>query len=164
MMQKYVALIMSIVLFAGLCQTARAQDIEAKLLADPFANLSGALKIPVQFFLYLIYIVGEFPVWIVRGFSTIWQSWGFPPFSAIFSSFSVVAPAVFRDALIIFLFFMFLEGVLLPVVLPLIGLIFVPLAWIVTALFVCVFAVADFMAKVGDVTSKSSKARGGGWW
>ncbi len=167
MMQKYLSILLSVALIIGICRAipAKAQDnLEAQIMAEPFANLSSALKIPVQFFFYMIYIIGEFPVWILRGFSALWQSWGFPPFSAIIFSFSVVAPAVFRDSLLILLFFAFLEGILLPVVIPLLGLLLIFPAWVITALVVCIFAVVDFVAKVGDITSESSKARGGGWW
>lgn len=166
MRSKSIGIVVSIAL---ICMTfsvgnvVEAQEnIEAQLMAEPFANISSALKIPFRFCFYLIFIIGEFPVWIVRGFSLIWRSWGCPPFSAIMSSFTTVVPAVFRDSVITLLFFWLIEAVLLPVVLPLLGLCCVPPAWIITSIGVILFAIADFISKVGEATTPNQ--RGGGWW
>ena len=132
---------------------------------DPFVNL---FKIPVNSFFSVIFALGSVPLYIIRGFLRVWSSWGFPSIQEILSSFSLVAPAVFRDAMPILLFFGIVEFVILFVFpVPVLGLAFIPLAWGLTGTGVLLFAIADFISKINSITVNTEKEKTGGaagWW
>lgn len=128
--------------------------------ANPVENVSSVFKIPFKILFRLIYSIGELPIWIIRGFLSVWSSWGFPPISDLLASISTSAPAVFRDSMFILLFFCMIEFVVLLLV-PIVGWLFIPVAWGFTGIGTLLYAIADFIS----LAARSSQKRGGmaGW-
>ena len=128
---------------------------------DPLVNL---FKIPINILFSVVFALGSLPLYIIRGFLSVWNSWGFPPIQQILAGFSLVAPAVFRDSLFILAFFALIELVILGLI-PILGWALIPVAWGITGIGVLLFAIADFISKINAGTIKNESQRGGaGWW
>lgn len=160
-MQKLISLLVAFAIVV-LVVPAEAQQIKIEApQANPLANISGVCKIPFRILFELIYSIGELPIWVVRGFSQVWAEWGFPPAVIILSHLSQSAPQVFMDSIFILGFFALIELVILPFILPLVGICCVPPAWGVTGVFVLLFSIADFVSKTAQLSKKSMG--GAGW-
>ena len=147
---------------------ATAQIVPVKPIADlkptdPFVNL---FKIPLNILFSVCFALGSVPLYIIRGFLSVWHSWGFPPMQQILAGLSLAAPAVFRDSIFILLFFCMIEFVILLLI-PVLGWVLIPIVWGLTGVGVLLFAIADFISKINSITTNTEKQKTGGaagWW
>ncbi len=144
--------------------SAFAQPDTSQLVPPEPTGLSAGLKAPFEICFRLIYSVGFIPLYIVRGFGDVWAGWGCPPISLILASMSFLAPAVFKDSIIIFLFLALIEMVVLPVIIPLLGAVCILPAWGITGVGTLLFAIADFISKINAMTAETSGSRGNAGW
>ena len=130
----------------------------------PTTTIANLFRIPINILFSVVFALGSVPLYIVRGFLSVWNSWGFPPIQQILAGFSFVAPAVFRDSLFILAFFAMVEFVILLLI-PILGWILIPVAWGITGIGVLLFAIADFVSKINAMAVKEKSSGGGsGWW
>ena len=165
--KKCIALIVCISLFSLVgCEIAKAQELPP--LMRPLSTkeqLQNFISKPFQAFFYILYVVGTFPLFIIRGFLTVWGSWGMPPFTDILAGITLFAPDVFKDSLFL---------LVLPVIIEAIFLFWCPplliVVWILTAIAVLLFAVIDFFSKISQLSTGETstlpirEAGKGGWW
>ena len=134
---------------------------------SPTTPIVDLFKIPLNILFSVCFALGSVPLYIIRGFLSVWHSWGFPPIQQILTGLSFVAPAVFKDSMFILLFFCMIEFVILLLI-PILGWVLIPIVWGITGVGVLLFAIADFISKINSVTTiKQGKEKTGGsagWW
>jgi len=132
---------------------------------SPTTPIVNLFRIPLNIFFSVLFALGSVPLYIIRGFLRVWNSWGFPPMQQILAGFSFVAPTVFRDSMFILLFFCMIEFVILLLI-PILGWLLIPIVWGVTGVGVLLFAIADFISKINSITNTEKEKTGGaaGWW
>ena len=164
MKSKYIAAIIGISLLAIVMSgTVNAQGINPMTPKEQILHLA---IIPFRVFFYILYVAGTFPIFVVSGFTAVWNSWGMPSFTEILGGITTVAPEVFKDSLFLLAFPIIAETVILGLI-PILGWMLLPPVWAITTSAVLIFAIVDFFSKVSHLTeTPSAPEREGnsGWW
>ncbi len=164
MMKKYLTIVMSVALLIGLYgATAEAQVPSAitELPETPSQSIFRIFAIPVDICFSVLQLALAVPVYVFRSFAGMMSDLGFP-LDQLLGGFSVYAPQIFMDSLIMFGFLAmitFFGSWLFPI--PVLGIFCCPLWWSLEALATLLFAVVDFFVKAGRTTSRQRSVVGG---